>query len=618
VTDPQRISALSQITKADAADRIPIVDVPDVPGGTKRIDASDLNINLVIIAEEIAAVVTPTNLLLTPGDIRRTGAVIDGVTDDTGADSDWIDVGLQGIELVHPGGNSLVSSWTEKDIASNIDIIGRADAKLTGTASAEFISPTGGNIEIEGLEFNTWNRVISNIFAASGTTDFMRVLKSKFGTLSDSTIDHERPINRAVVALNEFIDVGDLVVRFGENTFANQLLRKNIQVLFNRFDNIDGIGTDSTSSCLIYGIDVDFIGNMVNDLDQTGTAEAWGMFSKVIYGIVAFNHINDVLAAGNSDNTGISLKGTARGTSATPNGIASTTLANFIRNIGLSNVRGIGIRSQSDEQYIALNFIEDAGIRGIQFDGVNSNHCSSLFNRIIFATATGTIGVSFAQAGTGLRSIGDEIVNAATGIQIATDALNDANDVVVADGLINATGSAIQTNPSTTNINGLLISRNVVSTAAQGVQFNGGTLVNNVRLLDNDFKGATTEIGGTIPADIQIRHAFTAQTTNASATQAISLALPDEALFRVEAKIVGKSTDTTERCMYHKTALVFRDGAGSATIEGAVIDTSADVETTAGLNGTITVNGNSVRVTVTGLAATTIDWKIAIDVLGVG
>jgi len=567
---------------------------------------------------EIDASVTPVNYFKDYGDLARYGAAIDGTTNDTTAVDDWFDVGMQSISLVHSGGASLVTGWTVKPIGSLLYIRGESDAQFTGEATTDFIQPSGGDIDISGIKFDTWREVITNADAGSGTTSSLSVIQSKFNTIADSSIDHERPLDRALIALNSFVNVSDLVVRIGENTFANQLTRKNLQVLFNRFDNIDAASTTSASASLIYGIDVDVIGNIINDMDQTGTGEAWGIYTKAIYGINAFNHIYDIVAAGNSDNTGISLKGTARGLSATPNGIASLTIGNIIRDIGASNVRGIGIRSQADEQYCVFNFIEDAGLIGILFDGVDCNHTSSFYNRIVFTTSTGTIGVSLAQAGTGLRSVGDDIVNAATGIRIATDAISDANDVVVADALIDAVGNAIQTNPSTTNVNGLLISRNVVTAGSVGCQFNGGTLLNNVRLIDNDFRGATTEIGGTIPADIQIRHTFTTQTTNAAATQAISLALPDESAFRVEAKIVAKSADTTERAMYHKTALVYRDAAGSATIQGAVQDTTPDVEVTAGMNGTITVNGNSVRVTVTGIAATTIDWKVELSVLGIG
>jgi len=75
VTDPQRISAFSPITEAAATDRLVIVDVPNVPGGTKRIDASNLNPNLEITAAETTEGITPTNLLFPPGHIFRYGAV---------------------------------------------------------------------------------------------------------------------------------------------------------------------------------------------------------------------------------------------------------------------------------------------------------------------------------------------------------------------------------------------------------------------------------------------------------------------------------------------------------------------------------------------------------------
>ena len=76
MTDPQRISKLSPITEAAATDRIPIVDVPDVPGGTKRIDASNLNRNLATTTAEDDASKTPTDLKFSPDlilDARRFG-----------------------------------------------------------------------------------------------------------------------------------------------------------------------------------------------------------------------------------------------------------------------------------------------------------------------------------------------------------------------------------------------------------------------------------------------------------------------------------------------------------------------------------------------------------------
>ena len=559
-----------------------------------------------------------------PGEFERYGADGDGLNDDGVAINNAIGQSLQtdvdaAVPFGSPGNTYLCTTWTPVDSTAVIRLKGHGYTLKGPSTQVDFCRP-GTTVEISPhVYFDHWLSGFERETADSGTLVKMSFDAGRYTDFSGKVINLERALANFRLSHSFFENTdGGYVVRLGTNSYANQQTWEKLQLLFNHFKDVDGASTLSTSPALIYGKDVAIIGNIVEGISQTGTGEAWGFYTKALYGLVALNQIDNIVADGNSDNSGLNIKGTARGTSVSPNGIGSLTLANIIRNIGASNVRGIGIRSQADEHYIMANFIEDAGLTGILIDGVSCDHCAALFNRIIFATDTGTIGISLAQAGTGIRSIGDEVVNAATGIRVATDALNTANNVVVSDAMLRVTGSAILASPSTTAINGLLLVNNVVPAATNGIQFNSGTLQTNVRVLDNDLSGATTEIGGTIPADIQIRHCFTVQTTDATATQAISLALPDESLFRVEARIVAKSSDTSERAMYHRTALVYRDAAGSATIQGSVVATSADVEVTAGMEGTITVNGNSVRVTVTGVAATTIDWKVELNVLGIG
>lgn len=101
------------------------------------------------------------------------------------------------------------------------------------------------------------------------------------------------------------------------------------------------------------------------------------------------------------------------------------------------------------------------------------------------------------------------------------------------------------------------------------------------------------------------------QTTDATQTHVFTLALPDTSDTWIEAEIAGRDTAGVERALYGKIALVYREGGG-ATLQGAVQDIHADVETSAGLDATITVSANDVRVSVTGLAATTINWVATI------
>jgi len=144
MTDPQRISALSPITEAAATDRIPIVDVPDVPGGTKRIAAGDLNPNLDITAAETTAGITPTNLLFPPGHIFRYGAV-DGANSIT-AVQNAINANT---EVFIPNGTFIVANILYK---SNVRIIGESHSailKLVDNATAS--SFNGGIVDSGGV-----------------------------------------------------------------------------------------------------------------------------------------------------------------------------------------------------------------------------------------------------------------------------------------------------------------------------------------------------------------------------------------------------------------------------------------------------------------------------------
>lgn len=102
-------------------------------------------------------------------------------------------------------------------------------------------------------------------------------------------------------------------------------------------------------------------------------------------------------------------------------------------------------------------------------------------------------------------------------------------------------------------------------------------------------------------------------TTNATQTTIASLTLNDNTVYRVNAWVVARGTAGVERALYGVTALVYRQAASVATIQGSVQTLHAAVETTAGLDATITVSSNDVRVSVTGLAATTINWKVKVE-----
>ncbi len=110
----------------------------------------------------------------------------------------------------------------------------------------------------------------------------------------------------------------------------------------------------------------------------------------------------------------------------------------------------------------------------------------------------------------------------------------------------------------------------------------------------------------------QVRPRVTVATDNATPTEVDEFDLDDEETYMIQISVVGTQSDGSERCGVIKSAVVYRDGGGGATIQGSVAamleeysDVAWDVD--------ITVSGNAVKATVTGVAATDITWKCSMQ-----
>jgi len=102
------------------------------------------------------------------------------------------------------------------------------------------------------------------------------------------------------------------------------------------------------------------------------------------------------------------------------------------------------------------------------------------------------------------------------------------------------------------------------------------------------------------------------QTTDATVTTLTSLTLEDENVYHVKVKATAVQSDGANRASYEKIITVFRTAAGSATIQGA-ITIIHEIESNASWDLTLDVSGNDLRVRVTGIAATTIEWGCQLE-----
>lgn len=97
----------------------------------------------------------------------------------------------------------------------------------------------------------------------------------------------------------------------------------------------------------------------------------------------------------------------------------------------------------------------------------------------------------------------------------------------------------------------------------------------------------------------------TVQTTDATVTTLLATTPDDGVAIICECRITGRKNDGTESAGYTVTGAFRRAGATTTTVGTAVTATHEDV---AGWDAILDSSGTDVRVRVTGVAATTIDW----------
>ena len=105
----------------------------------------------------------------------------------------------------------------------------------------------------------------------------------------------------------------------------------------------------------------------------------------------------------------------------------------------------------------------------------------------------------------------------------------------------------------------------------------------------------------------------TAQTTDATITDLASVAVAEGDVWLVEAQVIGRKSDGSQRALYHLEGLFYRNVAGNVTQQGATTGITA-IESDANWDCTLNadIGTQSIDVRVTGVAGTIIDWKAAL------
>jgi hypothetical protein len=106
-------------------------------------------------------------------------------------------------------------------------------------------------------------------------------------------------------------------------------------------------------------------------------------------------------------------------------------------------------------------------------------------------------------------------------------------------------------------------------------------------------------------------------TTDGAYNTAATLSMPDDTVWLLRVLSVGRRTDGAARGGYLRDAIVYREAAGNATIQGTV-STPLTRESVTAWDVTIGVSGSNVLINVRGATGQTVNWNVVYTVEEIG
>ena len=549
---------------------------------------------------------------LVPEDFNASG---NGTDDDTVAFAAALTAAVaQGKTLrLRTGATYLLNTWAVFSNSSQLRIEG-CGAIVKGPASTvNFLSPAA-NFNIEGVVFDRWSSVVERLLASTGTFTDIRFVGNTVKNCNGQTFNIERPVTNYWIERNLWDTcTGGYAIKIGENTYANQNNYIKGTISRNNFFALSASSTTSCAAMLVYGREVTIEGNIIDGV-QGASGEGWGIYIKTRYATIRGNIIRNIYSTSSADVVGINVKGNPRAVTTSPQGFSVVCSGNQVFNVGVTNIKGTCIRIQTDDVICMDNICEDPGLTGIATDDSAGSYDQIIANnKIWFSSNTGKIGIDVSCNGARIAVRGNDVRNAGIGVRVYPIG-GSLTSAVIESNTLNSVVAGVSIT-SLNDITRLRIANNVVDGGSNGIVNNGGAgVISGLQILDNDMARCSSLFNGDFAVKY-LRQESSLTTTDATITAAFLINLEDETSHIVEAQIVGKKSDTSDRAMYWKRALVYRNGGG-ATIEGAAQSVTADVESNAAWDAAVAVGANLVDAEVTGVAATTIDWTCVTQMFG--
>ena len=540
--------------------------------------------------------------------VKDDGSVGNGTTSDTAAFTSSLTSAMSsGKALYLPKGTYYLPAWTQFAVTSDLTIFAHHDAVIKGTTSLKFLEPQGGRIRLQGVKFDTWEYVVEDASDTTYTTPELRVQDCWF-TSVNFPIDHQRPCTSSVITFNRFDTTAGQGIRIGNNTYASQDLWLNHRIVGNFFKDIVGTTASDVHAMLIYGKHGVIADNIIDTVTGASTADVYGIYTKLRYGQIVNNNVRALTTSGSGALHGIAIKSPARADAAS--GVQGFAVVCANNSLFGSSV-GIGISIQGVDVNCNGNYIEE-WVVGVSTSGALSG-LQITNNKIIGeSTTANTFCIDLKHTGDDCMVSGNTLDTCDRAINIATG--NTRNLHIDGNNIVNCSGVAVQMDATGTKA---LVSftNNTIDGADRVIYLDGA--ITRLVITGNNYAAITdasnlwidsqAELVGT--ALVANNSPVTLQTTDNTTTSGFKWHIPDNTAFILEAVVVAMESDGTQRAMYGKRGLFYRDGAG-AVQQGSTQDIFADEESVATWTVTLGVTGNQARVLVEGDVDDTVNWSI--------
>lgn len=113
---------------------------------------------------------------------------------------------------------------------------------------------------------------------------------------------------------------------------------------------------------------------------------------------------------------------------------------------------------------------------------------------------------------------------------------------------------------------------------------------------------------------VATRHGVLFRTADATPVVAVNFPTRKSRAYWVEVKVIATYSDTSKAAAYWLMGLFRTDSAGTLAQVGSTASVITAIEDTAGMACTMAASSTNVALTVTGVAATDIQWMISSDI----